>query len=300
MLPFHPTLQQLLSEQKSSPLHFAAIYDEITLKCAEISGFKAFAYQSFQHIMPQQATGGIGMVNHARMILNEMEKLCLQTNRPLLCLDDPGLQGYDLEIFISRMENIGVGGCTLFDQHPWPSHATNSHIFGEYELLDRVKRVLDKRQQSTLLVAGTHIGNQQTGSMEQKIERLQLLAETGVDMILVQSSQSVEELRLFASQIPLSCLVLMPSIPESFSYNFRILQQIGYAAVCCINTPFLRMVQILQETYETLYNHEIPLITGDAIDLSQDIVDSMTEAPGTQAPAHARQQWVENMLKKKL
>lgn len=281
-------------------VHFAAIYDEITLKCAEISGFKALAYQSFRHTMPQQATGGGSMINNPQTIVHEMEKLCPQTELPILCLDDPGLQGHNLELFIGRMENIGVSGCTLFDQHPWPSNARNSYILGEYEMLDRVKRVLDKRQQATLVVAGTHIGNQQIGSMEQKIERLQLLAETGVDMILVQSPQSVEELRLFASQIPLSCLVLMPSIPQSFSYNFRILQQIGYAAVCCINTPFLHMVQSLQETYEALYNYEIPLITGDAIDMSQDIVDSLTRVPGTQGLAYARQQWVENMLKKKL
>ena len=300
MLPHRLTLPQLLSEQKSSMVHFAAIYDEITLKCAEISGFKALAYQSFRHTMPQQATGGGSMINNPQTIVHEMEKLCPQTELPILCLDDPGLQGHDLELFIGRMENIGVSGCTLFDQHPWLSHARNSYILGEYEMLDRVKRVLDKRQQATLVVAGTHIGNQQIGSMEQKIERLQLLAETGVDMILVQSPQSVEELRLFASQIPLSCLVLMPSIPQSFSYNFRILQQIGYAAVCCINTPFLHMVQILQETYETLYNHEIPLITGDAIDMSQDIVDSLTRIPGNQGRASARQQWIENMLKKKL
>lgn len=276
MLPHRLSLPQLLSEQKSSMVHFAAIYDEITLKCAEISGFKALAYQSFRHTMPQQATGGGSMINNPQTIVHEMEKLCPQTELPILCLDDPGLQGHDLELFIGRMENIGVSGCTLFDQHPWPSNARNSYILGEYEMLDRVKRVLDKRQQATLVVAGTHIGNQQIGSMEQKIERLQLLAETGVDMILVQSPQSVEELRLFASQIPLSCLVLMPSIPQSFSYNFRILQQIGYAAVCCINTPFLHMVQSLQETYEALYNYEIPLITGDAIDMSQDIVDSLT------------------------
>ncbi len=300
MLPHRLSLPQLLSEQKSSMVHFAAIYDEITLKCAEISGFKALAYQSFRHTMPQQATGGGSMINNPQTIVHEMEKLCPQTELPILCLDDPGLQGHDLELFIGRMENIGVSGCTLFDQHPWPSNARNSYILGEYEMLDRVKRVLDKRQQATLVVAGTHIGNQQIGSMEQKIERLQLLAETGVDMILVQSPQSVEELRLFASQIPLSCLVLMPSIPQSFSYNFRILQQIGYAAVCCINTPFLHMVQSLQETYEALYNYEIPLITGDAIDMSQDIVDSLTRVPGTQGLAYARQQWVENMLKKKL
>lgn len=299
MLHIRPTLQHLLSEQKSSVVHFAAIYDEITLKCAETSGFKAVAYQSFNHLMPLYTTNSCSMVEQSELILRQMEKLCSQTNTPILCLNDPGLQGYDLNIFISRMENIGVGGLTLFDQHPWPTNDINSSILDEHKMLDRVKRILDQRKQATLVVAGTHISHQQPGSLQQKIERLQLLAETGVDMILVQYPQSVEELRLFASQIPLPCFALMPSLAESFPYHFRMLHEIGYAAVCCVNIPFLHMIHILQETYEALYNQEIPLVESQVIELSQDIITGLAKTPATNEQIYARQQWIANLLKKK-
>jgi 2-methylisocitrate lyase-like PEP mutase family enzyme len=217
--------------QKIAAGEFLAIpgmYDMISALVANKIGFD-FVYAS-GYWMTASAYGlpDAGLVTYTQMV-DRVAQLCDIVDAGVIADADTGFGGLlNVAHTVRGYERAGVAAIQIEDQQ-FPKkcgHVSGRRVVAPQAMVDTIKVAVDTRDEM-LVVARTDA--RQPEDFERAIERAQLYAEAGADLIFVEALESEEEMRYACAAINKPLMANMADGGLSPILPVERLKDIGYA-----------------------------------------------------------------------
>lgn len=198
--------------------------------------------------MPDQGFMGLAEIaDHTARIRDAVDV-------PLLVDADTGF-GNALNVYhtVRTLERAGADCIQLEDQVAPKrcGHFSGKEVISTEEAVSKVKAAVDARRDSDLLImartdaAATH-------GFEAAIERAQLFAEAGADILFVEAVTKEEEVRALPQRIATPQLMNMVIGGKTPIFNATELGELGYGVVLYANAALQGAVAGMQKTLTTL------------------------------------------------
>ena len=207
-------------------------YDCITARLVERAGFKGLYVTGSGVSMSALAAPDVSLMSFSE-VLDRVKRICDSVEIPVVADADTGYGG-PLNVIrtVREFERAGVSAIQLEDQ-AWPKkcgHEPDRRIVDESEMLGRLQAAVDARTGENLLIVARTDARTSFG-LAAAIDRANLYAEAGADIIFVESPESEDELSQIAIAVKVPLLANMveggrtPIIPADR------LEQIGFRFV---------------------------------------------------------------------
>lgn len=233
-------------------------YDALSGKILKQAGFKVLYMTGSGVTASLTGMPDVGIltmtevVNHARNIVNAIDL-------PLICDADNGY-GNPINVMrtVREYERAGVAGIHLEDQVAPKrcGHFEGKQIIPPEEMTRKIEASIYAREDNDfLLIARTDARS--VRDLDEALRRARLYAQTGADMVFIESPQSVEELRTISrelSDIPL--LVNMVEGGRTPMLPFEELEEMGFKVILYPTSGIRAVAKTLQELAGHLYKYK--------------------------------------------
>ncbi len=180
-------------------------YDCITARLVQQAGFPATYMTGSGISMSALGAPDLGLMSFSE-VLDRARMICSVTEIPVIADIDTGYGG-PLNVIrcIREMEAAGVSAVQIEDQ-VWPKkcgHENGRQLASTSEMTGRIKAAVDARlDPDFLIIARTDART--TEGIDAAIDRANLYAEAGADILFVESPETTQEMRKIteASQKP--------------------------------------------------------------------------------------------------
>ncbi|BAZ15451.1 2,3-dimethylmalate lyase [Calothrix sp. NIES-4071] len=195
------TLRQLLV--RSSILVIPGIYDCISAKLAEQSGFEVAATSGFGIAASTLGLPDYGFMT-ATEVLYSVGRIAQSVNIPIIADMDTGY-GNALNVMrtIKDAVQAGLAGVILEDQE-FPKkcgHFEGKRVIPTIEHVSKIKAAVTARGDSGLVIIARTDARAVLG-LDEAIQRGRAYINAGADVLFVEAPQSVEELQAIAAAFP--------------------------------------------------------------------------------------------------
>jgi carboxyvinyl-carboxyphosphonate phosphorylmutase len=249
-------LRKILAEERT--ILVPGAYDALSAKILQQAGFRALYMTGSGVTASLTGMPDVGiltmteMVNQARNIVNAIDL-------PLICDADNGY-GNPINVVrtVREYEQAGVAGIHLEDQVAPKrcGHFEGKQIVPAAEMVKKIEAAIYAREEDDfLLIARTDARSVE--GLEEALRRARLYAQTGADMVFIESPLSVEELKVISeklSHIPL--LVNMVEGGKTPILPFEDLREMGFKIVLYPTSGIRAAARTLQELAGHLYNYK--------------------------------------------
>ncbi len=187
---------------KSKPLVFPGVYDAITAKIAQKTGFEAMFQTGYGTSAALLGMPDYGFIGSTETIENA-RRICKAVSVPVIVDADTGY-GNPLSVWkiVNELEAIGAAGIFLEDQK-WPKrcgHMAGKEVIPKEEYAEKLRAAIDARKSKEfIIVARTDV--RATEGLDAAIERGLLYKEIGADAIFVEAPKSVDEMKKIGNSI---------------------------------------------------------------------------------------------------
>ena len=181
---------------KSKPLVFPGVYDAITARIAQKTGFEAIFQTGYGTSAALLGMPDYGFIGSTETIENA-RRICKAVSVPVIVDADTGY-GNPLSVWkiVNELEAIGAAGIFLEDQK-WPKrcgHMTGKEVISKEEYAEKLRAALDARKSKEFIIVA-RTDARATEGLDAAIERGLLYQEIGADAIFVEAPKSVEEMK---------------------------------------------------------------------------------------------------------
>lgn len=220
-------LRELLRED--GVIRAPGIYDGISARLVEQVGFQA-----------GYVTGGgaaVSMIGHpdlGLLTMTEMVTHCHQlvgaVNIPLIADADTGYgNALNVARTVKEYERAGIAGLHIEDQ-VFPKrcgHLPNKVVIPANEMVSKIKAAVDARQDHDFVIIARTDSRGPYG-INEAIDRANLYAQAGADVVFVEAPQSLEEVRRIATQVQAPLLINMIAKSDTPPISIESLDAMGY------------------------------------------------------------------------
>lgn len=191
-----------LIHDKSKPLVFPGVYDAITARIAQKTGFEAMFQTGYGTSAALLGMPDYGFIGHAETIENA-RRICKSVSLPVIVDADTGY-GNPLSVWklVNELEAAGASGIFLEDQK-WPKrcgHMSGKEVISKEEYGEKLQAALDARKNKDFIVVA-RTDSRATEGLDVAIKRARWYEEIGADAIFIEAPKSVEEMRKIGKSI---------------------------------------------------------------------------------------------------
>jgi 2-methylisocitrate lyase-like PEP mutase family enzyme len=249
-----PSLKSLL--QPEGIVVAPGAYDMLSALLIEQAGFTC-VYMTGNG----QTASALGLPDLGMITLSEMAERVRRTvaavGLPVIVDGDDGYGNLlMLQRAVREFEAAGASAVQIEDQVSPKKcgHELGREVVPVEEMVARLRAATDARTSAdTLIIART---DARTGhGLGEAIRRGQVYADSGADVIFVESPESADEFREIAREITTPLLANMVESSRSPYLSWRTLQEMGFKIAIYPGTAFLAAARAVQDAMATLRAH---------------------------------------------
>ncbi|MCK4783178.1 MAG: isocitrate lyase/PEP mutase family protein [Desulfobacteraceae bacterium] len=260
-------LKKILAEEKT--ILVPGAYDAFSAKILKQAGFQVVYMTGSGVTASLTGMPDVGILTMTEMV-NQARNIVNAVDLPLICDADNGY-GNPINVIrtVKEYERAGVAGIHIEDQVAPKKcgHFEGKQVIPAEEMVNKIEAAIYAREDDDfLLIARTD--TRSVIDLSEALERARLYVKAGVDMIFVESPQSVDELRIISnelSNVPL--LVNMVEGGKTPTLPFEELREMGFKIVLYPTCGIRAVAKTLQELAAHIYkfrntkNFETRLVT---------------------------------------
>ena len=178
------------------------VFDCLTARLAELAGFRMLYMTGSGVSITRLGAPDVALLSFAE-ILDQAKRIADVTALPVLADVDTGYGG-PLNVIrtVREMERAGISALQIEDQD-WPKrcgHEPGRRVVPIPEMVGRLHAAVDARRDPDVLIVARTDARSSEG-IDAAIERANLYAEAGADVLFVESPESVEEMQRVAREV---------------------------------------------------------------------------------------------------
>ncbi len=239
----------------SKPLLLPIAHDALSARLIEHAGFDAYSVGGFALAGCQYGLPDVGVLSFAEMV-SAVRNIMMGADLPLLVDADDGYG--DLKNVVRTVEtyeSMGVSGIVLEDQR---SPKRCGHMQGK-DVVEAsaaaaklTAAVAARRNEDFVIVARTD--SLAIHGLEDAIQRAELYADTGVDVVFVEAPRTVDEIKAIADRLAhkIPVLINMGEGGRTPILDPKTLGGMGYSVIVYPSTILNRVVRAIQEGLEVI------------------------------------------------
>lgn len=192
--------RQMLKEK--GPLVIPGVYDAMSAKIAEKTGFKAMFQTGYGTSATLFGMPDYGFISSAETIDNA-RRICSAVSVPVIVDADTGY-GNALNVWklVKELESAGASGIFLEDQR-WPKrcgHMQGKEVISQEEYAEKLGAAIDARSSKNFIIVARTDARASEG-LDAAIERGIYNKKLGADAIFIEAPKSVKEMKKIGRSI---------------------------------------------------------------------------------------------------
>lgn len=230
------SLRDLIKKEDIIPV--PGVYSPAVAMLAERLGFKAV------YLSGAALTGLLGMPDLGIITLSEVviftRYITQKISIPLIVDADTGFgEAINVERAVRELEEAGASAIQIEDQvlPKKCGHLTGKEVVPAEEMVKKIIMAVESRRSDDFLIIARTDARSVEG-LESAIERANIYAEAGADIIFPEALESVEEFRIFARRVKAPLLANMTEFGRSPLLSINELKDLGYKLVLFPVTTF--------------------------------------------------------------
>ncbi len=187
--------------KEKGPLVIPGVYDAMSAKIAEKTGFKAMFQTGYGTSATLFGMPDYGFISSAETIDNA-RRICSAVSVPVIVDADTGY-GNALSVWklVKELESAGASGIFLEDQR-WPKrcgHMQGKEVISQEEYAEKLGAAIDASSKNFIIVARTDA--RASEGLDAAIERGIYNKKLGADAIFIEAPKSVKEMKKIGRSI---------------------------------------------------------------------------------------------------
>jgi len=204
-------------------------YDALTAKIIEGAGFPAVYMTGFGTSVAHFGLPDLGFLSLPEMAANA-SRIAEAVDVPVIADADTGYgNAMNVVRTVREYEKTGAAAIHIEDQQ-WPKrcgHMSGKHVIPAEDMVAKIKAAVDNRRDPDFIIIARTDAIAVEG-FEQAIERAQMYADAGADVLFVEAPRSEEEMAAVPKQLTgRSCLINMAPLTPNLPADE--LSKMGYA-----------------------------------------------------------------------
>jgi len=188
--------------EKGRILILPGVYDALTAKIAEKTGFQAIVMGGYSISATRLGQPDVGYLTMSEMC-SQIKIISDATNIPLIADGDTGY-GNPMNVMrtIREYEMSGASGIILEDQQ-WPKrcgHLEGKQIIPMEEHIKKIEAALEARSDKNFIIIA-RTDSLKSHGLNEAIRRGNAYRDAGADVVFIEAPQSIEELRTIPKAI---------------------------------------------------------------------------------------------------
>jgi methylisocitrate lyase len=188
--------------KEKGPLVIPGVYDAMSAKIAEKTGFKAMFQTGFGTSATLFGMPDYGFISSAETIDNA-RRICSAVSVPVIVDADTGY-GNALSVWklVKELESAGASGIFLEDQR-WPKrcgHMQGKEVISQEEYAEKLGAAIDARSSKNFIIVARTDALASEG-LDAAIERGIYNKKLGADAIFIEAPKSVKEMKKIGRSI---------------------------------------------------------------------------------------------------
>jgi 2-methylisocitrate lyase-like PEP mutase family enzyme len=206
-------------------------HDGLTARIAERAGIEALYHSGYGAAATHHGLPDIGVVGLAEMV-ESVRRVTAVSRTPVIADCDTGhgtLPG--VKRTVREMERAGATALQFEDQ-VFPKrcgHMEGKEVIPADEMVLKIRAAAAVRDPATVLIARTDA--LQTDGLDEAIERCNLYAEAGADVVFVDAPRSREDLAEIVRRVDAPCMANMTETGKTPLLTAGELDELGYRIV---------------------------------------------------------------------
>jgi 2-methylisocitrate lyase-like PEP mutase family enzyme len=192
------TLKALL--QAKEFIAAPGVFDLVSAKLADQTNAKALYMTGYGTVASYLGLPDAGLATYSQM-LDRVEAIAQSVSKPLIADGDTGYGGLlNVHHTVRGYEKAGAAVIQLEDQEipKKCGHTPNRRVVTTEEMVNKIKVACDARSSDDFLILARTDALSSLG-VDEAIRRGQAYAEAGADILFIESSETVEEMRKIGS-----------------------------------------------------------------------------------------------------
>lgn len=223
-------LRELLSQD--GPILSPGVYDCISVKVVERAGFPAAAISGAALTASVLGYPDVGLQTMPE-VLNQARNIARSVDIPVTVDADTGY-GNALNVMrtVREFEAAGLAGLMIEDQ-TFPKkcgHFEGKNVISAEEMVIKVKAAVEARRDDNFVIMARTDARAING-LEDAIERANLYAEAGADMVFADALLSVEDMRTFAQNVKVPAKANLSDGGKTPMLHYQEVYEMGFKVI---------------------------------------------------------------------
>lgn len=223
---------------------------------AEKLGFKSIYMSGYGTAALQLGLPDIGLMTMTEA-LNQAKNMAQATNLPLISDIDTGYgNAINVKRAVREYELAGISGIQMEDQ-AWPKkcgHMEEKKLIPADEMVGKIRAAVDAKIDKDFLIIARTDARTVMGFKE-AIDRANLYADAGADVIFVESPLTEEEVKEIPKLVKAPVMINMSEGAKTPIFSNQELQKMGYKIVVWPSSVTWSIAATIKKTLEELKKH---------------------------------------------
>jgi len=220
-------LRELIKTEKIIVL--PGVYDCLSARLAQEAGFKAVLLTGAGIAASLLGYPDFGLISMAE-VLNHTRNMVESVNIPVFADCDTGY-GNPINVYrtVKEFEKAGVAGLFIEDQ-VFPKrcgHFDKKQVISREEMVKKIEAALDARIDPDLVIMA-RIDARAVYGIQEAIERANIYADAGADMVFVEAPETLDELRMIPKSVKAPAMVNLVEGGKTPLVSVQELQEMGF------------------------------------------------------------------------
>jgi len=226
------------------------VFDLVSARVADRLGFEALYLSGYAVVASHLGLPDAGLASYTDMV-ERTRTIAEATTTPLLADGDTGYGGLlNVRHTVRGYEAAGAAGIQLEDQD-FPKkcgHTSGRHVIATADMVRKLQVALQARSHADFLIVARTDARSELG-LDEALRRARAYAETGADLVFVESPESEAELERIGSEIDAPLVANMVESGRTPILPTQRLRELGFGLVIHPLTGLAASVHALSAAY---------------------------------------------------
>ncbi len=229
------------------------VYDCLSAKLAEEAGFQAVLLTGAGISASLLGYPDFGLISMSE-VLNHTKNIVGSVNIPVFADCDTGF-GNPINVYrtIKEFEGAGVAGLFIEDQI-FPKrcgHFNKKQVVSREEMVKKIEAALDARVDPDLVIMA-RIDARAVYGIEEAIERANVYAQAGADMVFVEAPETLDELRMIPKSVKAPAMVNLVEGGKTPLLSVEALREMGFKFASFSGSAQKTALKAMRDLFATL------------------------------------------------
>jgi methylisocitrate lyase len=229
------------------------VYDCLSARLAEEAGFQAVLLTGAGIVASLLGYPDFGLISMTE-VLNHTRNIVGSVNIPVFADCDTGY-GNPINVFrtIKEFESAGVAGLFIEDQ-VFPKrcgHFEKKQVISREEMVKKIEAALDARIDPDLVIMA-RIDARAVYGIKDAIERANIYAEAGADMVFVEAPETTDELRMIPKSVSAPVMVNLVEGGKTPLLSVEELRKLGFKFASFSGSAQKTAIKAMQDLFNSL------------------------------------------------